>query len=524
MSVSLCPPMYLQFMNPNNTGTPAAGFKLFTYQAGTSIKQNTWTDSTQTTTNTNPIILDSNGAVYLWGDPTLLYKFVFTTPSDTDPPVSPLRSEDNIAFPVTNAMITTGFIGALLYPQTAAESSASVTPSSLIYPPGDLRRYGATVGGDVTTPFASACSQAQQAGGAAVYIPGILGTGCTVTAGVSLTAPVLIYGDGYGKSLLTTANDITVITAGVGASTSIFRGFGLVGKGSGATLPGVLYTNSNNNGIERMLVKNFGVGVRYATGANSSYLNSIRDSQIISNQSINIDAQKSTNRLTLNNVTFGGGPCATGLKILDSNGLSVYGGDCEGMTLCCFDIDNPTVVGAGNHLISGVDLEGGTCSGGDIRVGNSNINAVLVLTIQNCTYNPQSGDDSAVNVVNAIGVLIIGGQFLAGYSGGGLTDGWIRLGANAKSVMAMMFENTSNSLSPFKTYGTMGQVIGGDVSVGGKFACNAATAVAQITGFGAPTGNSVVANYPGASATLVQTSNTVAEILAVLLRTGLIGA
>lgn len=44
------------------------------------------------------------------------------------------------------------------------------------------------------------------------------------------------------------------------------------------------------------------------------------------------------------------------------------------------------------------------------------------------------------------------------------------------------------------------------------------------SGFGTPTGNSIIANFPGASATLAQTSATVAEILAVLKSAGLIAA
>lgn len=45
----------------------------------------------------------------------------------------------------------------------------------------------------------------------------------------------------------------------------------------------------------------------------------------------------------------------------------------------------------------------------------------------------------------------------------------------------------------------------------------------QVTGFGNPSGSTVVNNFPGATATLVQTSQTVAEILTVLKGLGLIG-
>ena len=131
--------MFLQFFVPG-TNQPAVGYQLFTYVAGTSIKQATWTDSTQTVQNANPVIADANGVMQVWLDPTLTYKFVLAAKNDTDPPTSPLYSTDNIV-----GYVNTGAaIGFLLYPQTAAEISAGVTPTNYSYPPGHWLRYIAT--------------------------------------------------------------------------------------------------------------------------------------------------------------------------------------------------------------------------------------------------------------------------------------------------------------------------------------------------------------------------------------------
>ena len=43
------------------------------------------------------------------------------------------------------AAISAETVGRKLYPQTAAESTAGVTPSNYVYPPGDVRRYGAAL-------------------------------------------------------------------------------------------------------------------------------------------------------------------------------------------------------------------------------------------------------------------------------------------------------------------------------------------------------------------------------------------
>ncbi len=156
---TVLPPFYLQhFFDPNNTGVPLQGGKLFTYVAGTSTKQNTWTDSTQSVLNQNPIILDSRGECSMWLDPTLIYKLVLCTASDTDPPTSPLATQDNVSGPIGLALLTQQLIGALLYPRTPAEIAAGITPSNYAYPTGNVLRYGAdpTGGGNSAPAFTSA--------------------------------------------------------------------------------------------------------------------------------------------------------------------------------------------------------------------------------------------------------------------------------------------------------------------------------------------------------------------------------
>jgi hypothetical protein len=83
-----------QFIN----GVPAAGAKLFTYAAGSSTKQTTYTDEAGTIPQTNPIILDSRGepAQPIWLTEGLSYKFVFTASTDSDPPASPIWDIDEV--------------------------------------------------------------------------------------------------------------------------------------------------------------------------------------------------------------------------------------------------------------------------------------------------------------------------------------------------------------------------------------------------------------------------------------------
>jgi hypothetical protein len=59
----------------NNDGTPLAFGQVTTYAAGTTTPIATYKDSTQTTTNANPIILNFRGEADIWLIPNIAYKF-----------------------------------------------------------------------------------------------------------------------------------------------------------------------------------------------------------------------------------------------------------------------------------------------------------------------------------------------------------------------------------------------------------------------------------------------------------------
>lgn len=94
----LAPPPIFQFFDAN--GAPLAGGKLYTYVAGTTTPHATYTDSTQDTENTNPIILDANGECVVWMDETA-YKLVLNDANDV------LQwTRDNVQF-IPDGSITT---------------------------------------------------------------------------------------------------------------------------------------------------------------------------------------------------------------------------------------------------------------------------------------------------------------------------------------------------------------------------------------------------------------------------------
>jgi len=93
--MTLISPLPIQHFVDGN-GNALSGGKLFTYAAGTTTKQATYTDSTGGTPNTNPIILNSRGEANVWLTQGQSYKFILSPPTDTDPPTNPIWTVDNI--------------------------------------------------------------------------------------------------------------------------------------------------------------------------------------------------------------------------------------------------------------------------------------------------------------------------------------------------------------------------------------------------------------------------------------------
>jgi hypothetical protein len=97
------------------------------------------------------------------------------------------------------------------------------------------------------------------------------------------------------------------------------------------------------------------------------------------------------------------------------------------------------------------------------------------------------------------------------------------------SLPGSLTENSILSSGPMLL--TIGTLVAGSIIIGGPKTQWTITAQDSFTldttapvasGFGTPTGQTVVANFPGASATLAQTSSTLAEVLTILKAFGFI--
>lgn len=70
----LTPWLNQQFFD--NKGNPLSGGSVETYVAGSLVPTDTYTDATESTANTNPIILDAAGRASIWLDSDVAYKFI----------------------------------------------------------------------------------------------------------------------------------------------------------------------------------------------------------------------------------------------------------------------------------------------------------------------------------------------------------------------------------------------------------------------------------------------------------------
>lgn len=93
----LAPALFQKFVDANNL--PLAGGKLYSYVAGTSTLLETYTDSSGTTPNANPIILNSDGGAQIWLGSNI-YKFVLKDVNDVT-----IDTIDNVSFIAAGSIV-----------------------------------------------------------------------------------------------------------------------------------------------------------------------------------------------------------------------------------------------------------------------------------------------------------------------------------------------------------------------------------------------------------------------------------
>ena len=190
MTTSLATPPKLQFFDLN--GAPLSGGKLYTYAAGTTTPQASYTDYGGGTPNTNPVILDSRGEASVWLG-TSLYKMALYSATDVL-----IWTVDNIGGFATLAQLAASGGSNLIGFLQAGTGAVATTVQAKLRESVSVKDFGAV--GDGTTDDTAAMAVALAA----------------VPTGGSLLFPAGTY-RGY---LLIWRGDISIVGAG-SASTKI---------------------------------------------------------------------------------------------------------------------------------------------------------------------------------------------------------------------------------------------------------------------------------------------------------------
>lgn len=518
-----CPPIILQFTY--NNGQLAAGGSVLTQVGG--VNAATFQDVGLTTPLPNPIPLNSRGEVsnasgascQLFLTPNTVYTFTLFDASG---------NQINVATYVNGVQveITQALIGGVLWPQTAAETAASVTPVNFAYAPGTVDRYGTNSSPgstDMLTAINAAIGVANVTaggtdGGSAVqvtFLAGIYLHSNTIT----MKQHVILQGQGLDSTILksshagagikltnplnsstaadTSARDLQLwnTNAGntdggyvdIGGTFGELRNVRIIGYKYNVVLCQSELWDIDKCDFESPLAACVWLvnGADYVSGANPNFTNRIRIS-----------------RCQLNN--------AGTTTVIDD------GGAAHNVDSCNFNqgVNHLRLAACVNFKLTNCEMESST---GDTIVAatttsvlGTSVGANPLITVDNNFISPPSGHNmldvnSAVTALNLISNrTITSAPCVIGTSAINTVFAY----GNEDSGTGQLFDGVA--ANHFETAVSRGSII-----TNGKFGVNGVTSPpAQSTGWGTPTGASVVTSLTcGAGASLTTVSEAVGQII-----------
>jgi hypothetical protein len=277
MAVKLSPLAGAGWQFFDNLGTPLAGGLLYTYTAGTTTPQATYTSAAGTIANTNPIVLDAAGrtANQTWLTTGGAYKFVLQTPAAVT-----IGTYDNIS----GINDLTGATGSTSITTlgTITAGTWNATPIGIAYGGTGLTSPGAN--GNVLTSNGTAWYSAAGAGGVSSISFGSTGlTPSTATGGAVTVAGTLVAGNGgTGLSAPGTAGNVltsngTIWTSSAPASVG---GIVFINTLTASTSATIDFTGLSGYSkyliiFENVFTSTSGtLSLRFGTGATPTYLTS----------------------------------------------------------------------------------------------------------------------------------------------------------------------------------------------------------------------------------------------------------
>lgn len=226
----------------DNNGDPLSGGKLWSYQAGTTTPQTTYTTAAGNVAHTNPIVLDSGGRVStgeIWLTAGSNYKFVLMTSADVV-----LATWDNITG-INGTGIATN-ASAVAY-DPSGTGAVQTTVQDKLRQTVSVKDFGAVGDGvaDDTSAIQAALTASQS-----VHIPS--GT-YKISSTLNLQGQSFLFGDG-GSSEITCANGDISIIYGLSTNNCVVQNLkiSITVAGTAAYTGAVHFKNSNNCRVENV--------------------------------------------------------------------------------------------------------------------------------------------------------------------------------------------------------------------------------------------------------------------------------
>lgn len=223
MTASLAP--YPKFRAIQADNTPLVGGKLYTFAAGTTTPQATYTDYGGLTPNTNPIILNVNGEADVWFDPSLSYKLVLKSATDVIQWTVDNYQADSIAATLKLDLADSSDAGkgdALVAVKSTLTGSVARTQHDKnaetvsIYDFMTAAQISDAKAGtltlDMTSAFNAAIAAVSAAGGGTIKVPA---GRYKTTSTIYLNSGVNLVGDGYQRPVPTASWEGTSCIYGV---------------------------------------------------------------------------------------------------------------------------------------------------------------------------------------------------------------------------------------------------------------------------------------------------------------------
>lgn len=188
---------------------------------------------------------------------------------------------------------------------------------------------------------------------------------------------------------------------------------------------------------------------------------------------------------------------------------------------------NNTQAGATANWRISSSATGSGFGAGNLAIGTGSSNFFTIAPSGQITFAPATGTAATVTTPDNVAAIVINDAapvsgYYVSFQNSGAVQGAVGLGG-------ILFGGAA--VNDFGILATAKLRLGGtSIGVSGATAFTNAIGVngnappAQTTGFGTPTGAAVIANFPGATATLAQCSQTIAELLAIFKSVGFLGA